>query len=158
MDSSSGSHKIRVGSLGCDRSQHGCRYITPACDVWSLGCVLWECGYLERPFNSRVLLAYQNKSVNLLEGPKRRPGTAPWIYSKQLLLLVKERMLVQKPELRADCSQMLATEFLPSKFPRGSLTVTAEDFASVWYAKQGIFTNVVEMRLIERLRWEHTIE
>ncbi|EER19658.1 hypothetical protein Pmar_PMAR012641 [Perkinsus marinus ATCC 50983] len=53
---------------------------------------------------------------------------------------------------------MLATEFLPSKFPRGSLTVTAEDFASVWYAKQGIFTNVVEMRLIERLRWEHTIE
>ncbi|KAF4738107.1 Mitogen-activated protein kinase kinase kinase 1 [Perkinsus olseni] len=127
-------------------------YISPACDVWSLGCVLWECGYLERPFNSRVLLAYQNKSIDVLEGPMRRPGGPSWIHSKQLLLLLREGMLVQDPELRPDCARLLSTEFLPTKLSKGFLTITADDFSAVWYVDRSIFTNTVVLRLVERLR------
>ncbi|KAF4677830.1 Mitogen-activated protein kinase kinase kinase 1 [Perkinsus chesapeaki] len=129
-------------------------YVSPSCDVWSLGCVLWECGYLERPFNSRILLAYQNKSVDALEAPSWRPGCPTWIYGKALLALVKEGMLVQEQEARMNIGGLLLAGMKPPSrgVPRGVPLVTADDFTSVWYADRSSYNNSVVWRLIELIR------
>eukprot|EP00929_Paragymnodinium_shiwhaense_P042414 TRINITY_DN21958_c1_g3_i3.p1 TRINITY_DN21958_c1_g3~~TRINITY_DN21958_c1_g3_i3.p1 ORF type:complete len:712 (-),score=179.51 TRINITY_DN21958_c1_g3_i3:97-2232(-) len=49
--------------LLCRRPEHGFN-----CDVWSLGCVLFEVAVLDKPFNSKELLALKNSEDASQEG------------------------------------------------------------------------------------------
>ncbi|WLF80668.1 G2-specific serine/threonine protein kinase [Lodderomyces elongisporus] len=82
---------------------------SPVCDIWSLGCVLYELCNLVPPFQAKTHLQLQSKIrrgviPNLAEG-----------YSIQLRTLIKECITVD-PELRPTCYDLINT--LSVKFLR----------------------------------------
>merc|ERR1719428_1363212 len=79
----------------------------PNCDIWSLGCVLWEMMFLEKPFHSSELLALQTGKVQdpwsvlsagtKVDGARHRHLRS--IYDSRLVTLVTDAMLA-RPEKR----------------------------------------------------------
>lgn len=81
----------------------------PVCDIWSLGCVLYELCNLEPPFQAKTHLQLQMKI---------RRGIIPEIspeYSEQLRNIIKDSITVD-PNARPTCHDLLET--LPVKMFR----------------------------------------
>lgn len=75
---------------------------SPVCDIWSLGCVLFELCNLQPPFQAKTHLQLQQKI---------KKGIIPElneVYSSQLKSIIKECITVD-PETRPSCYELLET-------------------------------------------------
>lgn len=82
---------------------------SPVCDIWSLGCVLFELCTLQPPFQAKTHLQLQTKI---------KKGIIPELpnaYSAQLVSIIKECITVDPTE-RPSCFDLL--QILPIKFLR----------------------------------------
>jgi|UPI00003BD542 NIMA (never in mitosis gene a)-related kinase len=75
---------------------------SPVCDIWSLGCVLFELCTLQPPFQAKTHLQLQSKIKQGII------PDLPGIYSSQLRSIIKECITVD-PELRPSCYDLLET-------------------------------------------------
>lgn len=73
---------------------------SPVCDIWSLGCVLFELCTLRPPFQAKTHLLLQNK---IKEGSI---PALPESYSSQLKSIIRSCITVD-PELRPSCYELL---------------------------------------------------
>lgn len=79
------------------------------CDVWSLGCVLWELMFLEKPFHSSELLSLQTGKVwkeELKPGAKLEGRQLKDIYNPHLSSVVD--LMFLPASKRPTCKQLLA--------------------------------------------------
>ncbi|CAH6721810.1 putative G2-specific protein kinase Nimap [[Candida] jaroonii] len=82
---------------------------SPVCDIWSLGCVLFELCTLQPPFQAKTHLQLQTKIK------KGIIPELPSIYSQQLTTIIKDCITVDA-ELRPSCFDLL--QILPVRFLR----------------------------------------
>lgn len=82
---------------------------SPVCDIWSLGCVLFELCTLQPPFQAKTHLQLQTKIK------KGIIPNLPDIYSSQLISIIRECITVD-PNSRPTCFDLLQT--LPIRFLR----------------------------------------
>lgn len=75
---------------------------SPVCDIWSLGCVLFELCTLQPPFQAKTHLQLQSK---IKQG---KIPDLPDNYSSQLRSIIKECITVD-PDLRPSCYDLLET-------------------------------------------------
>lgn len=85
---------------------------SPVCDIWSLGCVLYELCALQPPFQAKTHLQLQSKIK------KGEISDLPDIYSDQLKDLIQECITVD-PEVRPTAYELLNS--LPIRFLRKEL-------------------------------------
>ena len=87
---------------------------SPVCDIWSLGCVLFELCTLQPPFQAKTHLQLQTKIKRGII------PEVPEIYSSQLRSIIKECITVE-PEARPSCFELLET--LSIKFLRKEMEI-----------------------------------
>jgi len=74
-------------------------------DIWSLGCVLFECMALKPPFSGTNIMAVTRAVV------EATPEALPLRYSDDVKILCKE-LLSKRPEKRPSAPQILQTPLL----------------------------------------------
>lgn len=107
--------KVVVGTLWTIAPEVLCmESYGPNCDIWSLGCVLWEMMFLDKPFHSSELLALQTGKVqnpwaSLTPGAKvdsARHLRSRCVYDARLVSVVAD-LCLQRPSRRPDATALL---------------------------------------------------
>ncbi|KAL6449843.1 nimA G2-specific protein kinase nimA [Candida maltosa Xu316] len=104
---------------------------SPVCDIWSLGCVLYELCTLEPPFKAKTHLQLQAK---IKRGAIEE---IPDIYSSQLRALIKQCITVD-PESRPTCFELidsLAIRFLRKEMELKSTSEDLDDYKKQLFKK-----------------------
>lgn len=99
----------------------------PVCDIWSLGCVLFELCTLQPPFQAKTHLQLQTRI---------KKGIIPELpdtYSSQLISIIKECITVD-PDIRPSCFDLLQT--LPIRFLRKEMELKEISLDLSEYQKQ----------------------
>jgi serine/threonine protein kinase len=91
--------------------------ITTKSDVWSLGCCIFECLTMVRPFSTVQLFKYKNTSKSKHEFPIHnsvRMMTSQRFskYGLKIFSIVMEKMLVADPRVRSDASKIVIPELI----------------------------------------------
>lgn len=96
----------------------------PVCDIWSLGCVLFELCSLQPPFQAKTHLQLQTRIK------KGIISDLPDVYSTQLVSMIKECITVD-PESRPSCFDLLQSlpiRFLRKEMELKEITVELNDY------------------------------
>lgn len=97
---------------------------SPVCDIWSLGCVLFELCTLQPPFQAKTHLQLQSKIKQGII------PNLPEIYSSQLRSIIKECITVD-PDLRPSCYDLLETlsiRFLRKEMELKEISLNLNEF------------------------------
>ncbi|EGV63488.1 G2-specific serine/threonine protein kinase [Yamadazyma tenuis] len=105
---------------------------SPVCDIWSLGCVLFELCALQPPFQAKTHLSLQTKIK------KGIIPDLPSCYSLQLTSMIKECITVD-PESRPSCFDLL--QALPVRFLRKEMELKGASAELNEYQKQLVSKN-----------------
>ncbi|KAG7193632.1 G2-specific serine/threonine protein kinase [Scheffersomyces spartinae] len=106
---------------------------TPVCDIWSLGCVIYELCTLQPPFQAKTHLQLQTKIKQGVLNP------LPTCYSSQLQSVV-DQCIVVDPNERASCFdllQMLTVKFVRKELELQELVITLKEFQEQLTIKNG---------------------
>lgn len=106
---------------------------TPVCDIWSLGCVIYELCTLQPPFQAKTHLQLQAK---IKQGDLK---PLPSCYSSQLQSVIDQCIIVD-PNRRASCFdllQMLTIKFVRKELELQDLVITLKEFQEQLTIKNG---------------------
>ncbi|KAG7664500.1 KIN3 [[Candida] subhashii] len=132
---------------------------SPVCDIWSLGCVLYELCSLQPPFQAKTHLSLQAKIK------KGNIPDLPNYYSTQLKSLIKECITVD-PDLRPTCFDLinsLSIRFLRKEMELKEISSNLNEFQKQLLnkheelKKKEVYLNNLERKLASQ-REEDQIE
>lgn len=123
---------------------------SPVCDIWSLGCVLFELCTLQPPFQAKTHLQLQSK---IKKGIISEIGGG---YSAQLTSMIRECITVD-PEMRPSCFdllQALPIRFLRKEMELKQITTELNDYQKLILnkteelKKKETYLNTLELKII----------